>query len=154
MRRLRRGGARQEAGRRVFLIALIAAAGLVFAVQAAQGAGSAQGSATAAASDSAISISIDDGRVTLYAPAARLDHVLHRIGAEAGFNVIIKGDIGTSSPNAVMTRVPLELALRRLFDGTSSLMVIQYEPRRDGSTERIAKVFFHARPPPPRDARP
>ena len=157
---------------RVFLIASIAAAGLVFGVQAAQAAGSAQGSATGtvtvaapgfatgvttgfatgaatgAASNGAISVTIDDGRLTLSAPGARLNRVLRRIGAEAGFKVIIKGDLDTTpSPYTAMTRVPLERALRRLVGGTS--MVIVYEPPRDGGTERIAEVRLYA---PPRRA--
>ncbi len=154
--------------RRVFLIALIAAAGLVFAAQAAHAAGSANGSgngtvtvaapgfatgtATGAARKGAISVTIDDGRLTLSAPGARLDRVLLTIGAEAGFKVIIKGDLGTLSPYTTMTRVPLARALRRLFVGTS--MIILYEPPRDDGAERIAEVRFYAPRPPEPDARP
>ncbi len=153
--------------RRVFLIASIAAAGLVLAAQAAQAAGSANGpangtvtvaapgSATGAATGTtrkgAISVTIDDGRLTLSAPGARLDHVLLTIAAEAGFKVTIKGDLRIPSRYTTMTRVPLERALRRLFDGTS--MVILYEPPRDDGAERIAEVRFYAPPPPEPDAR-
>ena len=52
---------------RVFLTALIATAGLVFAAQAAHAAESVTGSATGAVSTGAISITIDDGQVTLFA---------------------------------------------------------------------------------------
>ncbi len=157
---------------RVFLIASIAAAGFVFAAQAAQAAGSANGSdngtvtvaapgfatgtatgaATGAARKGAISVTIDDGRLTLSAPGARLDHVLLTIAAAAGFKVIIKGDLRIPSPYTTMTRVPLARALRRLFVGTS--MVIVYEPLRDGGAERIAEVRFYAPRPPEPDARP
>jgi hypothetical protein len=152
----------------VFLIALIAVAGLVFAAQAAHAAGSARGSATGtvavaapgfatgtatgAARNGAISVTIDDGRLTLSAPGARLDHVLHRIAAEAGFKVIIRGDLRIPSPYATMTRVPLERALQRLFDGTA--MVIVYEPLREDGAERIAEVRFYAPRPPAPEARP
>ncbi len=78
--------------------------------------------------------------------------MLHRIGAEAGFKVIIKGDLGTPRPYTTMTRVPLARALRRLFVGTS--MVILYEPPRDGGAERIAEVRFYAPRPPEPDTRP
>ena len=150
--------------RRVFLIASIAAAGFVFAAQAAQAAGSdngtvtvaapgfATGAATGAARKGAISVTIDDGRLTLSAPGARLDHVLLTIAAEAGFKVIIKGDLRIPSPYTTMTRVPLVRALRRLFVGTS--MVIVYEPPRDDGAERIAEVRFYAPRPPEPDARP
>ncbi len=154
--------------RRVFLIALIAAAGFVFAARAAHAAGSANGSdngtvtvaapgfatgtATGAARKGAISVTIDDGRLTLSAPGARLDHVLLTIAAEAGFKVIIKGDLRIPSPYTTMTRVPLARALRRLFVGTS--MIILYEPPRDDGAERIAEVRFYAPRPPEPDARP
>ncbi len=153
---------------RVLLTALIAAAGLVFSAQAARAAGTVKvaverpatgpttGPATEATkwatSNGAISITIDDGRLTLYAPGVGLDQVLHRIGAEAGFKVIIKGDLRTASPYGTMTRVPLERALRRLFDGTS--MVIVYEPPREDGVVRIAEVYFRGPPPPEPDARP
>ncbi len=148
----------------VFLIALIAVAGLVFAAQAAHAAGSATGTvavaapgfatgaATGAARNGAISVTIDDGRLTLSAPGARLDQVLLTIAAEAGFKIIIKGDLGFPSPYTTMTRVPLERALRRLFVGTS--MVILYEPPRDGGAERIAEVRLYARRPRAPEARP
>ncbi len=150
--------------RRVFLIASIAAAGLVFGAQAARAAesttvaatvstsGAATGAATGAARKGAISVTIDDGRLTLSAPGARLDHVLLTIAAEAGFKVIIKGDLRTPSPYGTMTRVPLERALRRLFVGTS--MVILYEPLRDDGAERIAEVRFYAPRPRAPEARP
>ncbi len=137
---------------RVFLIASVAATEFVFGAQTAHAAGAAPGFATGAASNGAISVTIDDGRLTLSAPGARLDRVLLTIGAEAGFKVIIKGDLGTLSPYTTMTRVPLARALRRLFVGTS--MVIVYEPLRDGGAERIAEVRFYARPPRAPDAGP
>ena len=157
---------------RMFLIALIAAAGLVCAAQAAHAAGATNGSAnqtvkvaapgfatgavtgaaTGAARKGVISVTIDDGRLTLSAPGARLDRVLLTIGAEAGFKVIIKGDLSTPSPYGTMTHVPLERALRRLFVGTS--MVILYEPPRDDGAERIAEVRFYARSPRVPEARP
>ena len=157
---------------RVFLIALIAAAGLVFGAQAAHAAGSANGSAngtvkvaapgfatgaatgatTGATRKGAITVTIDDGRLTLSAPGASLDRVLRSIGAEAGFKVIIKGDLRTASPYTTMTRVPLARALRRLFVGTS--MVILYEPPRDDGAERIAEVRFYAPRPRAPEARP
>ncbi len=139
---------------RGFLIASIAAAGLVFGAQAGRAGESTTESATglaAWAKSNAISVTFDDGRLTLYAPNARLDWVLRRIGAEAGFEVIIRGDLGAPSPYAVMTRVPLARALRRLFEGTS--MVILYEPRREDGAERITEVRFYGPRPPAPEAR-
>ena len=163
---------------RAFLFASIAAAGLVFGAQAGHAAelangsvaaaataaataattGAASGAAKWAARKGAISVTIDDGRLTLSAPGARLDRVLRRIAAEAGFKVFIRGDLGAPSPYTAMNRVPLERALWRLFGGSASdivtSMVILYEPPRDGVANRIAEVRVHARPPPLPDARP
>ena len=72
--------------------------------------------------------------------------MLRRIGAEAGFKIIIESDLDTPSRYTAMTRVPLERTLRRLVDGTS--MVIVYEPLCDGGAERIAEVRLYARPRP------
>ncbi len=143
---------------RGFLIASIAAAGLVFGAQAGRAGESTTESATglsAWAKSKAISVTFDDGRLTLYAPDVRLDWVLRRIGAEAGFEVIIRGDLGGPSPYAVMTRVPLARALRRLFVGTfvGTSMIIVYEPRREDGAERITEARFYGPRSPAPEAR-
>ncbi len=151
---------------RIILFASIATAGLVFGAQAAGAAGLVNGSVNGTVNgtvnrtvnNDGISVTIDDGRLTLSATGARLDRVLRRIGDAAGFKVVIRGDLGPRSPYITMNRVPLERALWRLFGGSTSetitSMVILYEPPGDGGAERIAEVRVHARPSPQPGAAP
>ncbi len=104
------------------LIGLVTAAGLTLSAQAELGA------------QPPIAVTIDNGRLTLSAPGAALDRLLRAIGAEAGFRVIIKGNLAAPSHYTAMNGVPLERAIQRLLGGNSMVMI--YEPDVDESGRR------------------
>ncbi len=97
-------------------------------------AGVAIGAQAGSAAQPRIGVTIDDGRLTLSAPGAKLDSMLRAIGAKAGFKVIIKGNLPTPTHDAAITGVPLARAIQRLAGDAS--MVIVYEPDRDESGHR------------------
>ena len=111
-------------------------------------AGVAAGAQVGSATQPQIGVTIDDGRLTLSAPGAKLDSMLRAIGAKAGFKVIIKGNLPTPTHDAAITGVPLARAIQRLVGGTSMIMV--YEADRDGSGHRRIselRVYGPSRPP-------
>jgi hypothetical protein len=73
-----------------------------------------------AASDN-IRIHVDDGLLTLDAHAVPLSVLLRAIGEEAGFEVVIEGDLDVPVDHS-FTRVPLEQGLKRLLDRNSFMV--------------------------------
>ncbi len=114
------------------LFGLVTAAGLALGAQA------------GSTAQPPIAVTIDNGRLTLSAPDAKLDRLLRAIGAKAGFKVIIKGNLATPTYYTAMNGVPLERGIRRLVGGNTMVMV--YEPDGDGNgRRRIAEVRVYGR---------
>ena len=68
-----------------------------------------------------IRIHVDDGLLTLDAHAVPLSVLLRAIGEEAGFEVVIEGDLDVPVDHS-FTRVPLEQGLKRLLDRNSFMV--------------------------------
>ncbi|MDH3376569.1 MAG: HEAT repeat domain-containing protein [Gammaproteobacteria bacterium] len=85
-----------------------------------------------------IQIHVQEGFLTLEAYDAPLATLLQIIGEEAGFDVVIEGDL-SMTVNSSFTVVPLDRALRRLLDGIS-FMFFEYS----GSTKRLDELWVFA----------
>ncbi len=111
--------------------------------------GAQAGTATKAPAESAIAVTIDvtihDGpegeRVTFSAPDATLDRLLGAIAEEAGFKLVIEGNLSGQPYATRMSAVPLDRALRRLVGDTS--MIVFFEPASGGG-RRVAEVRLYA----------
>ena len=120
---------------------------LALAVGSAAGASAGTAAKAPAESDVTIDVTIDDGpegaRVSFSAPGATLDRVLGAIAQEAGFRLVIEGDLSRQPHAGRMSAVPLDRALRRLVGDTS--MIVLFEPAGGGG-RRVAEVRLYARP--------
>ncbi len=79
---------------------------------------------------SEIEVAIEQGLVTLVARNVPLADVFRVIGDEAGFKVIVRGDLTTPITRS-FAGVPLEKAIRRLVGDTTMVMI--YAPSRGGA---------------------
>ncbi len=85
------------------------------------------------ASPATIEVAVRQGLLSVKLRDAPLADVLQAIGEQAGFRVIIRGDLSAPVTWSV-TQGPVDKALRRLLQNTSSVLI--YAPSRDGVSIR------------------
>ncbi len=104
----------------------------------AAGPGRAAPAAEVDVSRATIEVAVRQGLLSVNLRDAPLADVLQAIGEQAGFRVIIKGDL--SAPVTwSFTQAPVDKALRRLLQNTSSVLI--YAPSRDGGIGPLVEVI-------------
>ena len=83
-------------------------------------------------------VSLREGLLSANIREAPVAAVLNAIGEEAGFRVVIRGDLDVPISWS-FAEVSLEKALRRLLQNTNSALL--YDSRRGGGTIRLVKVI-------------
>lgn len=122
-------------GRRIGLVLGVVIAGSVLPARAVEIGGS------------EVDLAVDGQQVSLASQEpVPLRDLIEAIGAEAGIEVSLSGDLGLVQP-APMQRRPLDEAIRELA-GDHSLLMIYERGATDVGRERLAKVIIYAARPP------
>lgn len=110
-------------------------------------AGSAFAAAAIEIGGSEVDLTLDGQQISIASEApVPLRGLMQAIGAEAGIEVSLSGDLGMVRPAGIERR-PLDQAIRQLA-GEHSLLMIYDRRGPDAGRERLAKVVIYAANPP------
>ncbi len=112
-------------------------AALLFVVGAVVAAAAGEGAASRAPTVTVIEVELDDGMLSLRASNAPIGEVIEAIGAIAGFETVVLGEIERRIDRTI-TGVPWETAVRQLLKGYSNSMRFA-----DGAVSRPTQVTLY-----------